>query len=128
MWQLRHFDLISIHAAREGGDQKTDVEKAYPSLFQSTPPVRAATSLGHHAAVTGRISIHAAREGGDQRRRTALALAEVFQSTPPVRAATAGPAINFACRPFQSTPPVRAATVVCRTVRNQTRDFNPRRP
>ena len=36
-----------------------------PSLFQSTPPVKAATSLVVYYYTPVRISIHAAREGGD---------------------------------------------------------------
>ena len=34
-------------------------------LFQSTPPVKAATRNSNHAANDRNISIHAAREGGD---------------------------------------------------------------
>ena len=34
---------ISIHAAREGGDQTSEVDALYNRLFQSTPPVKAAT-------------------------------------------------------------------------------------
>ena len=79
--------LISIHAAREGGDtvgslgrkvgqifQSTPPVKAATlaqsaprrhSVFQSTPPVKAATNQHPPAARHLRISIHAAREGGD---------------------------------------------------------------
>ena len=35
-------------------------------LFQSTPPVKAATALNPYRQHRGRISIHAAREGGDE--------------------------------------------------------------
>ena len=59
-------------------------------VFQSTPPVKAATTeLGYIKANTD-ISIHAAREGGD--------FSFSFKSTHLV--------------PFQSTPPVKAATPV----------------
>ena len=57
-------------------------------LFQSTPPVKAATQGITQIITAIAISIHAAREGGDDafgRFRPALA----FQSTPPVKAATA---------------------------------------
>ncbi len=56
--------FISIHAAREGGDKgKENPENQ--GEFQSTPPVKAAT--GGFAATPDpvTISIHAAREGGD---------------------------------------------------------------
>ena len=36
-----------------------------PSLFQSTPPVKAATDSVAYPAAFNSISIHAAREGGD---------------------------------------------------------------
>ena len=57
---------ISIHAAREGGDQ----------------PAFATEDFGRY------ISIHAAREGGDHRVCSAISYAVQFQSTPPVKAAT----------------------------------------
>ena len=79
--------MISIHAAREGGDirgerienminefQSTPPVKAatvsvavsVPVLrFQSTPPVKAATVQQPDCKLAGHISIHAAREGGD---------------------------------------------------------------
>ena len=80
--------IISIHAAREGGDiteiamagikyefQSTPPVKAatlytvqikqYMFGFQSTPPVKAATFTHYKSSVIVRISIHAAREGGD---------------------------------------------------------------
>ena len=38
-----HGDIISIHAAREGGDSIVSPNDKTPFLFQSTPPVKAAT-------------------------------------------------------------------------------------
>ena len=80
--------VISIHAAREGGDhtlgkvhshstafQSTPPVKAATIInirprrgicvFQSTPPVKAATSRLPFCDIASNISIHAAREGGD---------------------------------------------------------------
>ena len=37
--------IISIHAAREGGDVRFGAEQVNDTVFQSTPPVKAATSL-----------------------------------------------------------------------------------
>ena len=105
------FTVISIHAAREGGDSNRAVQTSLRSLFQSTPPVKAATDdvagfqrtgdISIHAAREGGdvhcvstfdfiipISIHAAREGGDRRTRRLLLRKTIFQSTPPVKAAT----------------------------------------
>ena len=57
---------ISIHAAREGGDTIAVSSSWFVNLFQSTPPVKAATvvPLGT-GTLSLYISIHAAREGGD---------------------------------------------------------------
>ena len=59
---LRH---ISIHAAREGGDQYTMSCFKCSTIFQSTPPVKAATRVWRDSVEVYGISIHAAREGGD---------------------------------------------------------------
>ena len=56
---------ISIHAAREGGDQLGDYAAYKLILFQSTPPVKAATTKNSPLKDDVAISIHAAREGGD---------------------------------------------------------------
>ena len=56
---------ISIHAAREGGDHVAPHSLSRLSIFQSTPPVKAATENGIEVAAKIKISIHAAREGGD---------------------------------------------------------------
>ena len=61
----RNVKRISIHAAREGGDFRLPTLFKCALLFQSTPPVKAATELPDF------------KFSGD-----------VFQSTPPVKAAT----------------------------------------
>ena len=102
--------LISIHAAREGGDLRRNYFKVSLAVFQSTPPVKAATYMGYSffndigfqstppvKAATDytrdcpqpcNISIHAAREGGDKKERLVSDEVTAFQSTPPVKAAT----------------------------------------
>ena len=57
--------FISIHAAREGGDLWTLSSATLRAIFQSTPPVKAATSSAYFNDGKLYISIHAAREGGD---------------------------------------------------------------
>ena len=57
---------ISIHAAREGGDPKRSLPMVNGVEFQSTPPVKAATLFSIFAFTGSEISIHAAREGGDR--------------------------------------------------------------
>ena len=123
---------ISIHAPREGGDERhingnlwfgdfnprpprggrrKNAEVAYfDLLFQSTPPARGATMVRHHYHRSLLISIHAPREGGD---------------APPVLGAPSGTISIHAPREggdtvemerfntpltFQSTPPARGAT------------------
>ena len=79
--------VISIHAAREGGDPE-----------------------GKNKMLKTYISIHAAREGGDCGMDD-VDLAEFkFQSTPPVKAATFARICPQTSAEFQSTPPVKAAT------------------
>ena len=80
-------------------------------VFQSTPPVKAATEAGVQLFVSLiEISIHAAREGGDRLLRGHLATVKQFQSTPPVKAATNLKFQALCTSAFQSTPPVKAAT------------------
>ena len=57
--------VISIHAAREGGDITFQSPAKRQFTFQSTPPVKAATDIPDDRADISTISIHAAREGGD---------------------------------------------------------------
>ena len=79
--------FISIHAAREGGDE------AYKT-----------------AGLSANISIHAAREGGDIGNLLTAFSPFLFQSTPPVKAATYVTKCRALSEVFQSTPPVKAAT------------------
>ena len=97
---------ISIHAARGGGDIIKDSDDQRSDLFQSTPPVGAATCAKVAALRSKPISIHAARGGGDLRTASACDGLQSFQSTPPVGAAT-----------------LSTTEHICTT-----KNFNPRRP
>ena len=80
---------ISIHAAQEGCDNRTQARKCKSLLFQSTQPKRAATCFHKPISVSSK-----------------------FQSTQPKRAATElGKPVEVVIYPFQSTQPKRAATV-----------------
>ena len=104
--------------------------------FQSTRPVRGATSCSPTSTQHTAVSIHAPRAGRDADRRPTAKLQDVFQSTRPVRGATpafahfpfggigfnprapcgARPIVSilFSCPLlFQSTRPVRGATSGC---------------
>ena len=80
------------------------------SVFQSTPPVKAATIQKLTDWACCQISIHAAREGGDAIVHTDKTCNDKFQSTPPVKAATKRQYQRAKVSKFQSTPPVKAAT------------------
>ena len=144
-----HHRPISIHAPREGCDGPKP--RWYPSQgrFQSTHPVRGATSGSFSSrpsfsfqsthpvrGATHRIrvgflvlgiSIHAPREGCDLRVDEGIHPPERFQSTHPVRGATHRHPRDQ--RQGQiSIHPVRGATAGSRRSWNTRINFNPRTP
>ena len=84
--EMERFVTISIHATHAGGDLSVMKRTSRHSLFQSTPPMRVATSGMSLAEQEGFISIHATHAGGDR--------LKAFQSTPPMRVATDPGAVN----------------------------------
>ena len=56
---------ISIHAPRAGSDAAAAPRRNNCGIFQSTLPVRGATSTAFSTAANGYISIHAPRAGSD---------------------------------------------------------------
>ena len=142
--------VISIHAAREGGDRLTaairqllQVFQSTPpvkaatfsegtnpclNIFQSTPPVKAATETLHKQLPRHAISIHAAREGGDAWTNLVTGIANI--SIHAAREGGDARALTFlqACMIFQSTPPVKAATPLRFLLPDSSTYFNPRRP
>ena len=125
---------ISIHAPREGGDGQIPLQTQHEIQFQSTPPVRGATT--HHGLIhcVRRISIHAPREGGDDRVPVLPHIGPVISIHAPREGGDAGFPVRSRQTPdisihapreggdiintsrgiragiFQSTPPVRGAT------------------
>ena len=85
---FRNF-MISIHAPLAGCDLEAGIVTGDGNKFQSTHPLRGATS----DPVPGRqeqvISIHAPLAGCDQKPATLLPENIKFQSTHPLRGATA---------------------------------------
>ena len=65
---------ISIHAPREGGDDRNKTGNKNKKGFQSTPPARGATKNLHKINIKIIISIHAPREGGDHRMTRLIAI------------------------------------------------------
>ena len=78
---------ISIHAAREGGDELEgeSTVRTWISIHAAREGGDAASGRGLAANL---ISIHAAREGGDLLYQHQPKYDQRFQSTPPVKAAT----------------------------------------
>ena len=112
----------------------TKIRDKILSIFQSTPPVKAATKKVLNCPMRYTISIHAAREGGDRSDDTVQ-----FQIKISIHAAREGGDLSFLTLPllltisihaareggdagrfpyrahdaeFQSTPPVKAATKI----------------
>ena len=86
---FRQESVISIHAAREGGDCPI----AQPRYSERLISIHAAREGGDERdiytdAMALNISIHAAREGGDIAELWFMPSTSRFQSTPPVKAAT----------------------------------------
>ena len=125
-------DTISIHAPRAGRDAgyprfrgglrnfnprapcgARPEQKSYIRAlkeFQSTRPVRGATSTVIIPPHPLTISIHAPRAGRDPLHTVPESAIIIFQSTRPVRGATSRRRVRIANITFQSTRPVRGAT------------------
>ena len=83
------YHAISIHAPHTGRDE-TDGKWLWGglSIFQSTRPIRGATTFTLSIQLTGNISIHAPHTGRDCRTVSILCCLTLFQSTRPIRGAT----------------------------------------
>jgi len=78
---------VSIHAPSEGSDNLPNMQKHGYLLFQSTLPVKGATSASSFWMGVRPVSIHAPSEGSDFAMRFVSARLQ-FQSTLPVKGAT----------------------------------------
>jgi len=79
--------------------------------FQSTLPVKGATSLDGDFVMHATVSIHAPSEGSDYIVSESPLLPEMFQSTLPVKGATQTDTLRRQADRFQSTLPVKGATL-----------------
>ena len=102
----------STHPVR-GATSRAAAKAVTQAEFQSTHPVRGATrvSMGRHY-YTIAISIHAPRAGCDHYQAKGAGVWLIFQSTHPVRGATAMAGHEVVMPRFQSTHPVRGATAL----------------
>ena len=102
---------ISIHAPHTGRDCGPGDDKLCVSAFQSTRPIRGATSSADSSAHTPqRISIHAPHTGRDHGDDDQVSNLLQFQSTRPIRGATVPGGHLRRASLFQSTRPIRGAT------------------
>ena len=129
----RRYRQISIHAPLAGCDTATSAQHISKFIFQSTHPLRGATTKSGNTHVivrfqsthplrgaTGRwatrdinhlISIHAPLAGCDAEVNADLTSLEAFQSTHPLRGATLAMLLaSTRSWEFQSTHPLRGAT------------------
>ncbi len=143
--------VVSIHAPRAGRDTLRRYARNAAHAFQSTRPVRGATSLQARTGCTPIVSIHAPRAGRDNTWARAWAGVTCFNprapcgarrsrlsSCPPnsrvsIHAPRAGRDRKLAMRPgscemFQSTRPVRGATKSANRSKVPIIRFNPRAP
>ena len=122
------FSDISIHAPRAGCDCATVLVQNKLPEFQSTHPVRGATTYNRLDSQHKYISIHAPRAGCDQ-----LHSHQHLKETISIHAPRAGcDSLAHFCdvklTRFQSTHPVRGATFSASTGPFRSGNFNPRTP
>ena len=104
-------DIVSIHASHAGGDWRIVVAFAPVKMFQSTPPMREATTVEPVKMNWLKVSIHASHAGGDSHGRKFPIAGGCFNPRLPCGRRLA---INSKPPPttvFQSTPPMREATI-----------------
>ena len=128
--------VISIHAPRAGSDlpigqplhwlfpdfnprspcgerQAECARQSYINRFQSTLPVRGATSCRREHEIPLPISIHAPRAGSDQTYERYGAKGINFNPRSPCGERLCRPRLHRVVKEFQSTLPVRGATAGC---------------
>jgi len=116
------FVPVSIHAPSEGSDVVYNGYSDAGDQFQSTLPVKGATSHNPNSRRPYTVSIHAPSEGSDVA-LVVIARHRRFQSTLPVKGATWKLVIGGAAALFQSTLPVKGATVWRHQIRHLRRGF-----
>ena len=119
---------ISIHAPREGSDQKGGEKFRANGYFNPRSPRGERPRQQRRPTWTSRISIHAPREGSDVVERKGGRMSK-FQSTLPARGATVETRERHCTAwEFQSTLPARGATGIFSGRHVRGRNFNPRSP
>ena len=104
------------------------VHKFRVQVFQSTLPLRGATSSTNGSTIRSSISIHAPLAGSDGSDFDYSRILQIFQSTLPLRGATPEILLRFQVIQFQSTLPLRGATCRRPAAMHRPLHFNPRSP
>ena len=102
---------ISIHAPHTGRDCPPVRVLLPHSLFQSTRPIRGATSYGGRLEITVAISIHAPHTGRDELDEGLIDHILISIHAPHTGRDMNGPLKLLCSSSFQSTRPIRGATV-----------------
>ena len=119
---------IPIHAPHAGSDGDGWKTSIHAQTFQSTLPMRGATSARHCERGGGHISIHAPHAGSDPHGLSKPCRTRYFNPRSPCGERLRSGAFPKASERFQSTLPMRGATDKGRVVRFSRTDFNPRSP
>ena len=101
--------VISIHAPRAGRDHAESCD-IHVLIFQSTRPVRGATSASRYASDKHLISIHAPRAGRDDRHSARCTILNISIHAPRAGRDNKSSSASRYASQFQSTRPVRGAT------------------
>ena len=104
------FELISIHALREEGDDAATLTLRAQIEFLSTPSARRATFLPQSSSSCSVYFYPRPPRGGRRSRLSLSTMSRIFLSTPSARRATFGIVPNICDGVFLSTPSARRAT------------------
>ena len=102
--------MVSIHAPRAGRDCDGAPRRMTQTLFQSTRPVRGATSCQDYLLHPTPVSIHAPRAGRDADVLFQSHAVACFNPRAPCGARLISSGVVLQAHMFQSTRPVRGAT------------------
>ena len=101
---------ISIHAPREGGDDRSPRGALYSRKFQSTPPARGATASASTASRPRAFQSTPPARGATPPARPRCSPRRYFNPRPPRGGRLCVISLPLIYHSFQSTPPARGAT------------------
>ena len=120
--------MISIHAPHTGRDLDFYAVLSVHNEFQSTRPIRGATTGSPSFLTALDISIHVPHTGRDSPKFSATLKSARFQSTRPIRGATLTPSACSQRSYFNPRAPYGARPAEGPVRQDRGTDFNPRAP